>query len=228
MDASETCDTAQSKRILSPVRPAWPSFSVSSSCIISSISLPIPTCGRHPPESNPCPPGWWRNASANVKGLAHMHAHTSSVNDTIQTFAKPEFSSLQLHPKNSGPAVPRWKPSFYVYRFVLLFFLWYSIHPPERERETDRERRPRRGFTKLDARSEDGSKTRKRPRRLSPAFLSQLRSGSHNQPSFCVFLLFFCSFLTLSAANITSSCTPTIITTNNHDNNNQKAIPIRN
>lgn len=94
-------------------------------------------------------------------------------------------------------------------------FAFFSLilYPPSRERETDRERRPRRGFTKLDARSEDGSKTRKRPRRLSPAFLSQLRSGSHNQPSFCVFLLFFCSFLTLSAANITSSCTPTIITT---------------
>lgn len=122
-----------------------------------------------------------------------MHAHTSSVNDTIQTFAKPEFSSLQLHPKNSGPAVPRWKPSFYVYRFVLLFFSDTLSTLPS-ERETDRERRPRRGFTKLDARSEDGSKTRKRPRRLSPAFLSQLRSGSHNQPSFCVFLLFFCSF----------------------------------
>lgn len=40
------------------------------------------------------------------------------------------------------------------------------------------------------------------------AFLLPLRSGSRNQPSFCVFLLFFCSFLTLSA-NIISSCTPT-------------------
>lgn len=157
-----------------------------------------------------------------------MHAHTSSVNDTIQTFAKPEFSSLQLHPKNSGPAVPRWKPSFYVYRFVLLFFS-LILYPPSRARERQTENDDRdavlRNWTR-DRKTE--AKPGRDPRRLSPAFLSQLRSGSHNQPSFCVFLLFFCSFLTLSAANITSACTPTIITTNNHDNNNQKAIPIRN
>lgn len=106
---------------------------------------------------------------------------------------------------NFGPAVPRWKPSFYVYRFVLLFSLILSTLV------RDRERRTRHGFiTGRDWKTE--AKPGRDPRRLSPAFLLQLRSGSHNQPSFCVFLLFFCSFLTLSA-NITSSCTPTITTT---------------
>lgn len=137
----------------------------------------------------------------NVKGLAH----TSSVNDTILPFAKPEFSSLQQHPMSFGPAVPRWKPSFYVYRFVLLFSLILSTLVRDRERRTGH------GFiTGRDRKTE--AKPGRDPRRLAPAFLSQLRSGSHNQPSFCVFLLFFCSFLTLSA-NITSSCTPTTTTT---------------
>lgn len=118
-----------------------------------------------------------------MKGLAH----TSSVNDTILPFAKPEFSSLQQHPMNFGPAVPRWKPSFYVYRFILLFSLILSTLVRDRERRTGH------GFiTGRDRKTE--AKPGRDSRRLSPAFLSQLRSGSHNQPSFCVFLLFFLFF----------------------------------
>lgn len=128
MDASETYDTAKSNN--SPVRPAWPSFSVSSSCIISSISLPY-NLWTSPASYRPKFPERWRNAFANVTGLAP----TNSVNDTILPFAKPEFSYLQQHPMSFGPAVPRWKPSFYVYCFVLLFSLILSTLVRDREQQ---------------------------------------------------------------------------------------------
>lgn len=108
----------------------------------------------------------------------------------------------------NGPAVPRRKPSFYV--FVLLSFSdTLSSSTPTRTNEctahnthTLSEEGLRsepvtpcyRNRTRDRNRMETNARKRPLPSNPGLVFLSQLRSGSHNQPSFCVFLLFFSYF----------------------------------
>lgn len=158
MDASETCVTANRITTRSGQLGRVSLFLL---LALFHLSLYHTTCGRRRHRTARSFP------KDDVKGLTP----TNAVNDTILPFEKPEFSYLQLHPMSFGPAIPWWKPSFYVYRFVLLFFS-DTIHPRERQRTSTEIR-----FYNW-TRSENGSKTRKRPLDAYPwrvSFTSSVR-----------------------------------------------------
>lgn len=136
---------------------------------------------------------------------------------TILFSPNPSLHLSSLSNRRRSGCPPRRKPSFYV--FVLLSFS-DTLYPQTKSNRTEpnehyRDDRIRRRpgpitpspYPELDAIGDqsDGANTTARKRPLSSknpgAFLSQLRSGSHNQPSFCVFLLFFSYFYYSSAAS---------------------------
>lgn len=111
---------------------------------------------------------------------------------TILPSQNPSFH-LSSPDEWSGCPLTR-KPSFYV--FVSLSFLTHSNpnqnYHPERKSPAE-ERNPLRSHSSRNWTRSKPDEKDERPLPSGPGllvFLSQLRSGSHNQPSFCVFLLF--------------------------------------
>lgn len=122
---------------------------------------------------------------------------------TILPSQNPSFH-LSSPDEWSGCPLTR-KPSFYV--FVSLSFLTHSNpnqnYHPERKSPAE-ERNPLRSHSSRNWTRSKPDEKDERPLPSGPGllvFLSQLRSGSHNQPSFCVFLLFFSYFYYSSAAS---------------------------
>lgn len=185
MDASETYDTAKSNN--SPVRPAWPSFSVSSSCIISSISTiqPVDAAGLVPPEVP-------RKMTERFRERDETCTH--KLGKRYNTLRKTRVFIFTATPDELWSGCPAMEAEFLCLLFCFAFFS-DTIYPRERQRTTSEIR-----FHDW-TRSGNGSEPRKKP--IPGAFPLLLRSGSLNQPSFCVFLLFSVLLPTAVAALLT-------------------------
>lgn len=152
------------------------------------------------------PPGWRPNMQDMNHCVAACEPNWSSVIESVQYY--PRKTRVFIFPvPMDGPAV-RWRGSrvsMFLFRFLFLTL------PNSNQNYHPEWIRPRGGtepalvlqFPELDARSKPDEKDERPPRKGPPlsghgllVFLSQLRSGSHNQPSFCVFLLFSLIFNT--------------------------------
>lgn len=178
-----------------PVRPRWPSFSVS----YFFLALSIEILERNWPE---IPFSWMTTErfreESKAESFAPRAANLLELGNRKRKILPSQNQSFHLSSPDEWSGCPATDAEFLCFCFA--FYFWHTQIPPKTTRSEPTTRRNGTlwliQFLEPDEMDERHPRQRLLPSGYGFVFLSLLRSGSHNQPSFCVFLLFSLIFNT--------------------------------